>query len=215
MLQSTCRSSTTCAPWVLRTFVVYDPVRMTQTHRNPVEEHEAEDPYKVLGVDQDASAEEIRSAYYAQSKLVHPDSFYSQKSGKTSAEAFHRLSAAYSVLSDPHSRRQYDQQVASKLRRTVTNSSVADYSSMDQEFMRASEIFRSRERYTNRRSFYHTNYRPSQTNRVRYTEFTDSSVWDTLSNPPEHSFAFPIRFLFACSVASMIFILYYYDTGDD
>ncbi|KAF8562488.1 hypothetical protein P879_10661 [Paragonimus westermani] len=83
-----------------------------------------DDPYQVLGVDVNATVEEIRSAYYAQSKLLHPDRLHIVQTDKPiSAEAFHRLSAAYSLLSDPNSRRTYDLQQTIQ-RRIRTNSTT-------------------------------------------------------------------------------------------
>ncbi|VDP77454.1 unnamed protein product [Echinostoma caproni] len=73
-----------------------------------------EDPYQVLGVTSNATAEEIRSAYYEQSKRVHPDRSNAENSNRASSEAFLRLSDAYSLLSNPSSRRMYDQYVASQ-----------------------------------------------------------------------------------------------------
>lgn len=58
--------------------------------------------YDELGVEPSASPEEIKKAYYAQSKKRHPD-----KDGD--AEDFARLSNAYEVLSDPERRRLYDE----------------------------------------------------------------------------------------------------------
>ncbi|KAF6774191.1 hypothetical protein AHF37_06257 [Paragonimus kellicotti] len=118
-------------------------------HRWSLDLWDKDDPYQVLGVDVNATAEEIRSAYYTQSKLVHPDRLHIVQTDKpTNAEAFHRLSAAYSLLSDPNSRRIYDQQQA--IQRRIWTSSTQETSplvvcetDLDREFMRADEIVRS------------------------------------------------------------------------
>jgi hypothetical protein len=59
------------------------------------------DYYELLGVTRDASPEEIRSAYRALAKAMHPDA------GGT-AGAFRLLREAYETLADPLRRRDYD-----------------------------------------------------------------------------------------------------------
>src|SRR5437764_11938511 len=62
-------------------------------------------PYEVLGVKQDASADEIRKAYRKLAKQFHPD----LNPGKPEAEArFKSISAAYDLLSDLEKRARYD-----------------------------------------------------------------------------------------------------------
>jgi DnaJ-class molecular chaperone len=62
-------------------------------------------PYEVLGVDRNASADEIRKVYRKLAKEFHPD----LNPGKPAAEArFKAVSAAYDLLSDPEKRARYD-----------------------------------------------------------------------------------------------------------
>jgi DnaJ-class molecular chaperone len=63
----------------------------------------ARDPYKVLGVDADATEEEIRRAHRKLVKKLHPDA------GSGSSEAdFRDVQEAYGTLSDPEKRDTYD-----------------------------------------------------------------------------------------------------------
>ncbi|RHP82916.1 molecular chaperone DnaJ [Roseburia sp. AM59-24XD] len=67
---------------------------------------EKRDYYEVLGVSKSASDSELKSAYRNLAKKYHPD----MNPGDKEAEAkFKEASEAYSVLSDPDKRRQYDQ----------------------------------------------------------------------------------------------------------
>jgi DnaJ-class molecular chaperone len=64
-----------------------------------------DDPYAILGVKRDASAEEIRSAYRKLAKKYHPD----LNPGNKEAEArFKAISAANELLSDPEKRARFD-----------------------------------------------------------------------------------------------------------
>jgi len=65
----------------------------------------AETPYQVLGVKNDASSDDIRTAYRKLAKQLHPD----LNPGKPEAEArFKAVAAAYDLLSDSDKRGRYD-----------------------------------------------------------------------------------------------------------
>lgn len=73
--------------------------------------------YQILGVDPHASEEEIKKAYRKLARVYHPD--LNPKRPRTSHERFKRLQEAFDVLSDPISRRQYDESL--DLGQTKTN----------------------------------------------------------------------------------------------
>lgn len=67
------------------------------------------DYYEELGVAATASPEEIRNAFRALARLLHPDQ-HTDPQLKSVAEAqMRKLNRIYSVLSDPHRRRDYDE----------------------------------------------------------------------------------------------------------
>ncbi len=67
---------------------------------------EYKDYYKVLGVEKNASADEIKSAYRKLAMKYHPD----RNPGKKAAEEkFKEINEANEVLSDPQKRARYDQ----------------------------------------------------------------------------------------------------------
>lgn len=62
------------------------------------------DHYEVLGVDRNATPEEIKKAYRRLARELHPD----VNPSADASEKFKLVTHAYDVLSDPHERAQYD-----------------------------------------------------------------------------------------------------------
>jgi len=60
--------------------------------------------YEILEVDKKASQEDIKSAYRRLAMLYHPD----KNKLPEAEEMFKKIAEAYSVLSDPGKRKQYD-----------------------------------------------------------------------------------------------------------
>ncbi|XP_047154515.1 dnaJ protein ERDJ3A [Vigna umbellata] len=62
------------------------------------------DPYKVLGVDKNASQREIQKAFHKLSLQYHPD----KNKAKSAQEKFAQINNAYDILSDEEKRKNYD-----------------------------------------------------------------------------------------------------------
>ncbi len=67
---------------------------------------EYKDYYNVLGVDRDASQDEIKKAYRKLARKYHPDK---NPDDDEAEEKFKEISEAYEVLKDPEKRKKYDQ----------------------------------------------------------------------------------------------------------
>ncbi len=66
----------------------------------------AKDYYEVLGIDKNASEDEIKKAYRRMAKKWHPDA--NQDNKKEAEEKFKEVGEAYEVLSDPKKKKMYD-----------------------------------------------------------------------------------------------------------
>jgi curved DNA-binding protein CbpA len=71
------------------------------------------DYYAVLGVEPTASASQINAAYRARVRVTHPERFdwrSQPEEWETANEILRDLNAAYSILGEPQSRAEYDEQ---------------------------------------------------------------------------------------------------------
>lgn len=94
------------------------------------------DYYKILGVDKNASKEEIKSAYKRLAKRYHPD----VNKSPDAAEKFKEINEAASVLGDDSKRRQYDQ-FGSDFERRYHQNFSRDFSGFDFEDMDFGDLF--------------------------------------------------------------------------
>ncbi|KAJ7042591.1 DnaJ protein [Mycena alexandri] len=67
------------------------------------------DPYRVLGVEKDATAAQIKKAYFALARKYHPDT----STDKSAQDKFVEIQSAYDILKDDSKRQMYDQYGAS------------------------------------------------------------------------------------------------------
>jgi len=71
-----------------------------------IESVASQDHYNILGLTPTAGADEIKKAFRQKARTVHPDTNHS---GESQSRAFVELHEAYQTLSNPESRRRYDQ----------------------------------------------------------------------------------------------------------
>jgi curved DNA-binding protein CbpA len=104
-----------------RTSPVTEPTRqgaaVTELHAelSALEDRLAGTHYEVLGVPQDASVSVIQNAFFGLAKKWHPDRLRAEVSDlkEQVTRVFARISEASQALSDPESRRRYDQTLSS------------------------------------------------------------------------------------------------------
>lgn len=67
-----------------------------------------DDPYRILGVPEDASQDDIKKAYRKLALKNHPDKQTDPAAKEEASAVFAKIAAAYETLSDPEEREQYD-----------------------------------------------------------------------------------------------------------
>ncbi len=115
--------------------VVYDPVMMEET-KTPgpetatfltvpalLEAHKRlsqQNHFEVLGVDRNATAQEIKKAYFTLAKRYHPDRHFGPPLNEMKSELealFNAIHEAHETLASPDRREQYDRELAAGLQR--------------------------------------------------------------------------------------------------
>ncbi|KAJ4964194.1 hypothetical protein NE237_024133 [Protea cynaroides] len=84
--------------------------------------------YEVLGIPMASTSQEIKAAYRRLARVCHPDAVAMDRKG-TSANEFMKIHAAYSTLSDPQKRDDYDRDLFSRRRIYRSPSSASAYAS--------------------------------------------------------------------------------------
>lgn len=84
---------------------------------------EAQNFYDILGIKKDASAQEIKSAYYALTKKYHPDANKSSEATKQ----FQKINDAHATLKDSLKRNQYDQTLIWPSQQSYRSSKAPQY----------------------------------------------------------------------------------------
>lgn len=72
--------------------------------------------YEILGISTGASCQEIKTAYRRLARTCHPDAVLATNRKDSSAGEFMRIHAAYSTLSDPEKRADYDRKLLPRYR---------------------------------------------------------------------------------------------------
>lgn len=95
--------------------------------------------YEILGVEQNATAQDIRSRYLFLARAFHPDRFSEPERKAVADNEMKRINVAYTVLSNPQKREEYD----AKLKGGDTEGNQHTASHPDDETLRAqvSEMF--------------------------------------------------------------------------
>ncbi len=94
--------------------------------------------YDLLGVSTSADESEVRRAYYALAKRLHPDRFQGAQHDEVRHQAerlFSMLTEAYNVLSDAETRQRYDQESATPEPQSAANRQQEQSSMARQNFL--------------------------------------------------------------------------------
>ena len=89
-----------------------------------------DDPYEILGVQKDASQDDIQNAYRKLAKVHHPDV---NPGNKEAEDRFKKVSAANDILSDPDKRARFDRGEIDIEGQETQRTFYRDYASADAE----------------------------------------------------------------------------------
>ncbi len=96
--------------------------------------------YDLLGVPMDADKAEIRKAYFAHSKVFHPDAYFGKQLGSYKAQmevVFRKMTDAYEALGRPKKREAYDQYLKRSIAVTAAEQQIERVEERAQAMSRA------------------------------------------------------------------------------
>ncbi len=106
------------------------------------------DYFEILGVQQSATREDIKRAYFALAKEYHPDKHFSSASSETRAIAqqiYDLISTAHDTLTDPNERKRYVAELESGDRKPDADADVGKILAAEGKFQRGEELMRNRQ----------------------------------------------------------------------
>ncbi|MCZ2357593.1 MAG: J domain-containing protein [Bacteroidia bacterium] len=101
----------------------------------------SQDYYKILGVSQKATLEEIKAAYHSLAKQHHPDK---NNGNAQSEELFKQITQAYETLNDPQKRKDYDAKYAKDYPPQAEFSGFNEYQHLFEQVFTRKQSSRSR-----------------------------------------------------------------------
>ena len=124
--------------------------------------------YEVLGVNKNATQEEIKEAYKKLVKKYHPDIY---PGDKTFAEKkIKDINAAYEVLSDLDSKKEYDEMLNPHPPEQTYDFTPPNYSPYSYE------NYKNRNNYTNYNNSYYNTSKTENVNKYKNTKYTQNPI---------------------------------------
>jgi curved DNA-binding protein CbpA len=105
------------------------------------------DFFQILGVEPNASKEEIKRAYFSLAKEYHPDKHFGSYSAEVrnlAAEIFDLVSTAHDTLTDDEERERYVSDLAAGVRKDVSDE-VSKILAAEGKFQKGEELFRKKQ----------------------------------------------------------------------
>lgn len=104
--------------------------------------------YEILGLNSNATLEDIKKAYRRKAMKWHPDKNPTNK--EYAADKFKKISMAYTILSDPEQRKQYDQnKLGSSYNSNIFNNQNMTYEQADEIFKKMHFEFENKMNFMN------------------------------------------------------------------
>lgn len=147
---------------------------------------DSNDYYKTLGVLEQASHKEIKSAFRRLARKYHPD-----RNSHVSDDIMKNINIAFEVLSDPEKRNQYDKSTFDNIvtNKDVTNEQYEDKNNVDNRSNNNNSSHDYQTKYKRRSSSYtdtstdeYSNYYPSDDNANFKSQETETATSESTSN---------------------------------